>query len=71
MVFLTGSRGERHSHPMQRLALAAVVGAFLLGAAGCGPVISTYLSVAAQADLGGARARAIVQCAVSKHAAAS
>ncbi|MBI1944790.1 MAG: DUF4398 domain-containing protein [Deltaproteobacteria bacterium] len=41
---------------MRRLAKVTVVAAFLLGATGCGPVISTYLIVAAQADLDGARA---------------
>ncbi|OGQ26206.1 MAG: hypothetical protein A2138_17935 [Deltaproteobacteria bacterium RBG_16_71_12] len=56
---------------MQRLALAAVVGAFLLGAAGCGPVISTYLIVAAQADLDGARAAESEKYAVYETTAAS
>jgi Domain of unknown function (DUF4398) len=39
---------------MRRLALLTVLGAILAGASGCGPIISSYLIVSAEADLDGA-----------------
>lgn len=60
---------------MRRIALLAVVGALLcalLGSAtGCGPVISSYLIVSAQADLDGARAAESEKFAVYETTAAT
>jgi Domain of unknown function (DUF4398) len=41
---------------MRRLALLSVLGALLMGASRCGPIISSYLIVSAEADLDGALA---------------
>ena len=56
---------------MQRVALVSIVGALVCGSAGCGPVISSYLIVSAQADLDGARAAESEKYAVYETTAAT
>ena len=68
--FLTTSRGKRYPRPMLRLALVSLVATAIFGATGCGPVISTYLIVSAQADLDGARAAESEKYAVYETTAA-
>lgn len=55
---------------MRRIALLAAVGALLSGATGCGPVISSYLIVSAQAELDGATAAESEKYAVYETTAA-
>lgn len=56
---------------MSRLVLANVSLLAVLAASGCGPVISTYLIVAAQAELDGAEAAQAERYAVYEYTAAS
>src|SRR5688500_17864388 len=69
--FLTAVRQQRYpAHMLLRsfgvCGVLVIVGA-LLGASGCGPVISTYLIVAAQADLDGAQAAEAEKYAVYEY----
>src|SRR6185503_16789286 len=56
---------------MRRLAVFMAAVCVVASTAGCGPIISTYLVVAAQADLDGAKAAEAEKYAVYEYTAAS
>src|ERR1041385_4617602 len=56
---------------MRRLVVFIAVVCAVLASSGCGPIISTYLIVSAQADLDGAKAAEAEKYAIYEYTAAS